>query len=228
MKRLVIVTFLGLFTLIGLPGIAAAEPEPGCEPLTFRVLPGQFNNCLAQRMWKKGRYQQALKMFESAAAWASRPAQRLLGIVYFNGENVPRNRPLGLAWLNLGSQAGDKFGRQLYEAALLAASDAEKEQMKEELARLAPKYSDEITVPRAARRFKWEMAELTSKHPGSGAGICLNMDGFEKMGNSEPTPSGCSMSSQRAVMSVFAHRYDQYVHGMRDADVIVWPMQKIP
>ena len=98
MKRLMMVTLLGLLAFTGFPRmVAAAESEPGCEPLTFRVLPGQFNNCLAQRMWKKGRHQQAIKMFESAAAWGSKPAQRLLGVVYFNGEHVTRNRGLGLA-----------------------------------------------------------------------------------------------------------------------------------
>lgn len=235
MRRYVLVLLLGLLPLMAFSNFAtaAADSPPECEPLMFRVLPGQFNYCLGRRMWEKGHHQQALKMFESAAAWASKPAQRVMGIVYFNGEGVPKNRALGLAWLQLGAQGGDDFGQRLYGGALLVASDSEKKQMVDELSRLGPKYSNEIAVPRAARRFKRELAKLRT-NPAYGAGMCIGMESNATvdLANTssmrDPPITGCSMSAEKAVIDAVTARFEQYIHGTPDGHVIVRPIQKVP
>jgi hypothetical protein len=140
---------------------------------------------------------------------------------------------LGLAWLYLGAQQDSSYGRMLFESALRTASEAEKKQMLDELSRLKPEYSDEVAVPRAARRFKRELSKLRS-NPAYGSGTCiagLNASASDfanpRTDIAEPV-SACSMASEQAVVDAAMIRYEQYFHGLRDAEVFVRPLEKIP
>lgn len=206
-------------------------PSIRCEPVIYRVLPGEFNFCVGRRLWEKGRYPQAIELFELSAAWGSKAAQRMLGIVYFNGEGVGVDRGLGLAWLSLAAERDDEFSRRLLESALRSSTQAEQKRMQGELAKLRPRYADQVAATRAAIRFKRELRQLQG-NPVYGSGRCLsginaNLSEFNGF-NPVEKPSGCSMSSEKAAIDALESRYMQYQHGSKEGKVIVGPLKRKP
>jgi hypothetical protein len=234
LRHVVLLALLCLLWL-SLPDVVLAEkPDPvGCEPLTYKLLPGEFNYCLGRRHWENGHFQQAVELLELAASWGSKPAQRLLGVAYFKGEGVAKDRVLGLAWLSLAAERKDRFSLQLYEAAMRTASDVEQRQLQARLAILKPRYADDVTIPRAARRFKRALAQLRS-NLAYGAGTCvagLNASAGD-FGNPSADiaqkPTGCSMASEQAIVDAVMVRFEQYFHGLEQGKVIVGPLRTVP
>ncbi len=70
-----------------------------CTSGEERFLPGDYYYCLGTQSYGAHRYQKAQKFFTTAASWASKPAQYVLGIMALNGDQQPVNRPLGLGML---------------------------------------------------------------------------------------------------------------------------------
>jgi hypothetical protein len=63
LKRWILAALLALLQSVGLPRAAmATEPPDGCEPMIYRLLPGQFNYCVGRHLWESGRYQRAVEM----------------------------------------------------------------------------------------------------------------------------------------------------------------------
>lgn len=81
------------------PQDAVVPPALTCNKLMQQMLPGNYYFCVASHRLEKGNYKAALSFMEYAAAWGNKAAQSVLGIAYFNGEGVERNRPSGLAGL---------------------------------------------------------------------------------------------------------------------------------
>ncbi|MGA7438859.1 MAG: hypothetical protein WBW32_12115 [Luteibacter sp.] len=124
-----------------------------CPSSLERFLPGDYYYCEAARHFWSGNDGGARESLKDAAAWANKPAQYALGIMYFNGDHAQKNRPLGLAWLAL---AAERHNPQ-YEPALV---DAYKRVSPEEMAQanaywveLKGKYADNVTAQRAKNRF---------------------------------------------------------------------------
>mgnify|MGYP001793827088 CR=1 FL=1 len=69
--------------------------------------------------------EQAARGAKSAADKGLRPAQAMLGNMLFKGQGVPRQGPLGLAWLTVakeGARADEAWISDAYRSAMAQAS----------------------------------------------------------------------------------------------------------
>lgn len=82
--------YAALLAAICVPSVAAAQSKTPsttteaeyayCNEAIYRFLPGDFNFCVARKLWAKRDYKAAEQMFLLAAGWGSKPAQHLLGL----------------------------------------------------------------------------------------------------------------------------------------------------
>ena len=63
--------------------------------------------------YDKGDYQTALKLFKPLAEQGDAEAQFCLGVMYTNGNGVPKDYIQAHMWLNLAGMAGDKKTEEL-------------------------------------------------------------------------------------------------------------------
>lgn len=214
----------------------AADPaDAPCIPALARFLPGEFNYCLAERAWHRGKYPYALEMFELAAAWGSKPAQQVLGVVHFNGEHMPANRPLGLAWLALASERGESRRKAMFLSAWQKSSPEERLEADRIYLVMLETYGDNIAAYRADRRFRRELKQFRS-NPVFGSGTCLSgtMAAWGKMQESYQTDgetppgsnNGCTLISEERVVRSLEVKRDEALHGWRGL-VEVGPLEPV-
>lgn len=118
-----------------------------------RFLPGDYYFCSAARYYWSGYPGLARESLKEAAAWASKPAQYALGIMYFNGDHADRNRPLGLAWLALAAERHDPSYEPAFISAYKEVTPDEMRQADAYWAQLKAKYADDVAAKRAETRF---------------------------------------------------------------------------
>lgn len=242
--RIVIVCGLclaGLPPALAQQGVGPPVQAP-CAEATYLYLPGQFNYCVGRNRLIAGRYAQAVEMFELAASWASKPAQQLLGVMYFNGEGVPRDRALGLAWLQLAAERGDAYATRLLQSALRVANAEEKAGASVDFARMEPRYADRVAALRADNKYRRFMRQARAV-PGFGGGKCifglntrpgagaaLNPSGRQEGqpgGGNRPPLRGCTMAMEEAAIATMESGYSTYFRNWRGT-VVVQPLQQVP
>ncbi|MDY1550126.1 hypothetical protein [Luteibacter sahnii] len=136
---------------------ASLQPCPGGLE---RFLPGDYYFCSAARNYWSGHPGMARESLKDAAAWASKPAQYALGIMYFNGDHAEKNRPLGLAWLALAAERHDPAYEPSFISAYKQASTDELAQANAYWLQLKATYGDAVAGPRAERRFTRAYREI--------------------------------------------------------------------
>jgi len=132
----------------------------GCAYGLERILTGDYYYCEAGSNYWAGRYSMARDSLTSAAAWASKPAQHALGILYFNGDHTPMNRPLGVAWLALAAERHEPDYEQVFVSAYQSLSPEERKQADAYWNEMKPKYGDNYAAARAQRRFDRELNQM--------------------------------------------------------------------
>jgi TPR repeat protein len=206
-------------------GPAAGQPGPmaprgKCDPVLAKALPGDFNFCLAAKDWQAGRHAQATEFLQLAAGWGDKAAQMALGVAYFNGDGVPQDRALGLAWLGLaaerhGATASGLFAsaRSKVDAAEFARADTLYQQMR-------ATYGDEVAAVRADKHYRRAVHALQGD-PAYGMGRCVAGYGyvaFSDPGNREQNTGAdkyqpCSMSSEHTMLAAIEQHYEVYIEG---------------
>jgi hypothetical protein len=133
-----------------------------------RVLPGDYYACKAVTELKHKNLSAALTMLHESARWANKNSQRLLGIVYFNGDDagVAKNRPLGLAWLKLASERGDPEINREYTEAKAHSSEEDVAESERLAATMVTEYGDTTAGPRAVNHFNEKVREMTQVDRG--------------------------------------------------------------
>lgn len=233
MKKLCTVLFvlpmLGMVAGVqaqGNTGESSPDPIVHCSEFMYRILPGDFNFCVARKFWMKGKTEQAEEYLKLAAGWGSKAAQQALGVAYFNGDGLSKNRALGLAWLELSAERADPKARMLYESALHSATQGEQAQARGEFLSLRSVYADDVAAQRADVRYRRELYAMEHEMAGGsvyGRGACIegmaqlanmrtSMMGFDD--NMNPTNT-CTMSSERHMLSVLEARYQVYFSGWK-------------
>lgn len=140
-----------------------------CIEALFRIIPGAFNYCIAWNHWIEGEYRGGLEEMRSAAAWGNKDAQLFLGVAYFNGEHIPANRPLGLAWLGLAAERRETRAVQLLASAYAKSTPEERRKGQQLVDSMWPTYADAHAATRAEHRYQRELRRLVS----SGGSVCL-------------------------------------------------------
>lgn len=128
-----------------------------CPTGLERLLPGNYYMCLAAADMADGKPTESAEMLKTAASWGSKRAQLGLGVLYFNGTDVPANRPLGLAWLTLAAERKGEPYTAIFASAQSKATPAERLQADALLTEMRPVYGDEVALARAKIRFQREM-----------------------------------------------------------------------
>lgn len=218
--------------------------EQECAYATYLYLPGQFNFCVARNRLIEGRYEQGVEMLELASSWASKPAQQLLGVMYFNGDAVPRDRALGLAWLQLAAERGDAYSLGLLQSAMNVSTAAERTGALAHLARMQPRYADSVAAVRADNRYRRFMRHARA-HPGFGGGKCifglntrvgagavLNPSARQEArltsgDEKRAPPRGCTMAMEEAAIATMETGYRTYFRNWK-GKVVVHPLQQVP
>ncbi|UPG86370.1 hypothetical protein L2Y94_03140 [Luteibacter aegosomatis] len=139
---------------------AVAKSLLPCPGGLERFLPGDYYFCSAARNYWSGYPGMARESLKDAAAWASKPAQYALGIMYFNGDHADRNRPLGLAWLALAAERHDPNYEPAFISAYKSVTPDEMRQANAYWVQLKAKYADDVAAKRAVTRFDRAYREI--------------------------------------------------------------------
>lgn len=115
-------------------------------------------------------YRHAIYMYKVAASWADKSAEYDLGLVYFRGEGVPVDRPLGAAWMVLAAERGNPLYVRARNLMVSLLTDAEFERMNELWTGLQKTYGDDGLALRRAKFYSaWIGAhDRTGTHLANG------------------------------------------------------------
>ena len=173
-----------LICIFGVPlaaGAATAPPQAAdktssdadlantsCAIGEEKFLPADYYYCLATQSYGEQHFDRAQKFFATAASWASKPAQFVLGIMALNGDHQPVNRPLALAWLTLAAERPQSTFKGAYASAYAGATPAERQAAEKLLMNMRPTYADASAAVRAEKRYAQGMATLERLNAGNG------------------------------------------------------------
>ncbi|WP_303747701.1 hypothetical protein [Stenotrophomonas pigmentata] len=228
--------------LVCIPMLSAQADEVGaasgqqptqlvCNTGVSKALPGDYNFCLAQKYWDSGRYESARQMLELSAGWGNKAAQRALGVAYFNGDGLARDKSLGLAWLALAAERKEAQAATLYNSALDQSTEEERRAGALILAELGSRYSDDVAALRAESRFERSLRAMTS-NPVYGRGQCLPGAGglpvaaaFNQFVDGH---GGCTMASDDRFLAALEKRYEVYSGGWSKKHVELGAPESMP
>ncbi len=210
---------------------APAFPRDKCDPVIAKTLPGDFDFCLAAKHWNAGRHEQAAELLQLAAGWGDKAARTALGVAYFNGDGVPQDRALGLAWLGLAAERQGATATSLFLSARSKVDAAEFARADELYRQMRAKYADEVAAVRADNRYRRAVHALQGD-PAYGMGRCVAGYGyvaFSDPGNREQNTGAdktlpCSMASEHTMLMAVQQHYEVYTEGWH-GKVTVGPIQ---
>lgn len=197
------------------------EASAECIAAIYRFLPGEFNFCLASRYSQQRRYRSSREMLKLSAAWGKKSAQYALGITYFNGEHVPIDHSLGLAWLALAAERHDSKYQATLNSAYDHAAPAERERAVILLRQMKPKYGDAFAARRAQRHFDREIHGLDWSEV-YGAHLCIAGITGGVINEANPADSICPPIG--TVVHALQTMGDRYFEGWQ-GHVTVGPLQ---
>ncbi|MBE1159710.1 hypothetical protein [Dyella acidiphila] len=163
-----------------------------------RFLPADYYYCLGGLTYGQHNYGESLRFFTTAASWASKPAQYVLGVMALNGDHQPRNRALALAWFALASERADSRFKAPYDDVYKASTQAERHAAEALLEKMRPTYGDAVAAVRAQQRYIEGMKFLARMNMGNNQ-YC--MEGMSTLDHPNTDPSACQ-SVQQVVTTV--------------------------
>lgn len=233
---------VGVASIAGMPSMAMAASDAAEAPAAAssvpsnadlanaacaigeeQVLPGDYYYCLATQSYGLQHYVEAQKFFTTAAGWASKPAQYVLGIMALDGDHQPMNRPLAAAWLALAAERPQSSFAAASATLDATLKPAERQAADRLLAQMRPTYGDAKAAVRAEKRYEQGMARLASL-TGPGGHYC--MEGIT-------TPADVSMANdpeQCPPIQVMTKAIDQTAAKVFDGwtgHVNVGPLQQV-
>lgn len=202
-----------------------------CDPVLAKALPGDFNFCLASKQWRMGSREKAVELLQLAAGWGDKAAQTALGVAYFNGDGIPQDRALGLAWLGLAAERHGSTASGLFASARSKVDAAEFARADALYAKLREKYADDVAAVRADKRYRRAMQALKGD-PAYGMGRCVAGYGYVAFSDPEDLAQAsgadkylpCSMASEHTMLSAIEQHYDVYSEGW-NGRVTVGPVE---
>ena len=158
---------------------------PACAGGLERILPGQYYFCAAVRDYGRGNDGSARTRLRDAAYWGNKPAEYVLGLMNFNGEHVPVNKPLGVAWMALAAERHDQRFEPSFAKAYVELSPAERDQANTYWEDLRKNYADATAGKRAETVYN---SELRNLQVASMFGGSIFIDGMTPPGITENDP----------------------------------------
>lgn len=180
--------------------VATAAPDYGSGAEAGALSNGNFNTPesdgrpgvyffqLGSKAFHDKDYSHAVAMFKVAASWAYKPAEYDLGLMYFRGEGVPMDRPLGAAWMILAAERNQPQYVNARNLMITVLSDTEFAKTDELWRNLKGTYGDEVALRRAKAQWAWVRTHQTGTRVGGAVGE-LSIGAFDK-----PTFKGGNLS----------------------------------
>ena len=235
-NRLVSSTALAVsLALVATVATAADRPQPLpgqhqavenslllCPTSIERSLPGIYYFCEASRDYWLGKQDMAVINLRDSARWGNKAAQYALGISYFNGQRVPQDRALGLAWLALASERHDQRYEPSFVSAYRLASADERARADVLWQQMKRDYADDVAAQKAKIRFERETRDM-SYALNFGGSLYLAGFGMANMGYS-PDPDMVSQGNRNPTLFGMAANY---FYGWKD-HVTVGDLQLVP
>lgn len=135
-------------------------PVSGAGSVITDASPGKKDFAYGATAMHRKDYRHAVYMFKLAAFYADAPAEYDLGLMYFRGNGVPVDKPLGAAWMVLAAQQGNPFYVRARNLLVTDMSEAEFHRMRGIWAKLSWKYGERVALPRA--EHVWQRVLSTS------------------------------------------------------------------
>ena len=115
---------------------------------------------------QKGDVRHAISMYQVSASWAFKPAAYMLGLIYFRGEGVPVDRPLGTAWMRLAAERDTPLFVRARDAMTQMLSKPQRVRSDELWDELRPTYADAHALKKANLRWQLAWHGLTGARAG--------------------------------------------------------------
>lgn len=153
--------------------VMTSEAFLGAHPdMKYRLQGLDWHN---KENWKR-----AMEDFRQAARYGDKPAQGMLGEMYWNGEGVDVDRATAYAWMDIAAERGYPFLIVKRERYWEALSEAERERAVEVGSALYTEYGDPAAKPRLERLLQQAKRDMTGSRVGSVGFLTIQI----------PTPSG--------------------------------------
>jgi hypothetical protein len=148
---------------------AAAQREmgKGMDTPEADARPGEYYFLLAVHAFRKNDFAFAIQMYEVAAAWAFKPAEYNLAIMYSRGQGIPVDLPRGMAWMALAAERNEKRYVDAREAVYAEMTPEQFEQANAIWRELKKTYGDEVALRRAKARWADVRSHMTGSRVGS-------------------------------------------------------------
>src|SRR6185436_9087912 len=137
--------------------------------------PGEYYFLLAVHAFRKNDFAFAIQMYEVAAAWAYKPAEYNLAIMYARGQGVPVDLPRGMAWMALAAERNEKRYVEAREVIYAELTKEQFEQANGIWRRLKKTYGDEVALHRAKARWAQVKASMTGSRVGSAGNLTVGV-----------------------------------------------------
>ena len=156
---------------------AAAEREMGNGFNTPEAdaRPGEYYFLLAVHAYRKNDFTFSVQMYEVAAAWAYKPAEYNLAIMYARGQGVPVDLPRAMAWIALAAERNDKRYVDAREAIYADMTKEQFEQANVIWRGLKKTYGDEVALHRAKARWAQVKSSMTGSRVGSAGNLTVGV-----------------------------------------------------
>lgn len=159
-----------------------AEPQYGSGASTGAISNSNFNSPESDgrpgvKFYEEGMaayhhkdYRHAVYMLKLAASLAYKPAEYNLGVMYFQGEGVAVDRPLGTAWMFLAAERNTPdyvYARHMMVESLDYNGRSKALEL---LQQMRPKYGDKVALQRAKAQWAFAKHNETGTHVGGTVG----------------------------------------------------------
>jgi TPR repeat protein len=131
---------------------SAWEPYMGNKPAVYCPQGVRdLNDGIAA--YRRDDYAHAVSKWKLAASQGCAAAAYNLGALYFRGENVPANRPLGTAWMSVAAEYGTIDYQRSHDRMASSLDTGERAQYRTDYQRLQLTYGKAVTLhPEGANR----------------------------------------------------------------------------
>ena len=166
---------------------AARDMGNGMNTPEADARPGEYYFLLAVHAFRKNDFKFAIQMYGVAAAWAFKPAEYNLAIMYARGQGIPADLPRGMAWMALAAERDEKRYVDAREAVYAELTPEQFEQANAIWRELKKTYGDEVALHRAKARWAQVKSSMTGSRVGSVGNLSVGM----------PEPNGGDPSSAK-------------------------------
>jgi TPR repeat protein len=125
---------------------------------------------LGVQVFRKGDYRHAIDMYKVAASWAYKPAEYNLGVMFFKGQGVPADRPLGAAWMVLAAERGNAEYVKARDLMVTLLSKVEFARTDVLWGKLKQTYGDKVALRRAKAQWAYVRMHQTGARVGGATG----------------------------------------------------------